>query len=262
MKSTVILLTAFLLALPVFAAEKAGEIKLVNGKVEILKEQQVVGKSAKAGSEFLTDDLIRTKRKSFAEVSFIDGSSVKIYERSRLKINGIERGKDYNADIQKGRVLFDIAKSEDVSGDFKVKTTTSIIGVKGTSFRIDVLPEFTRVTVNEGVVEVSRLDLPERSVVLNPGQSVLIRQDSEEMNVTRSQPETDIDYEEESEGPSSDRNTLAANITQPVQQPNLIISNLQESTKDIDQIYEKPQDRENLVEVLTGRARINIEFEH
>ncbi|QAR31995.1 hypothetical protein EP073_00830 [Geovibrio thiophilus] len=261
MRSTAILLTAFLLALPAFAAEKAGDIKLVNGKVEVLKEQQVVGRAAKPGTEFLTDDLIRTKRKSYAEVTFVDGSSVKIYERSRLKINGIERGKDYNADIQKGRVLFDIAKSEDVSGDFKVKTTTSIIGVKGTSFRIDVLPELTRVTVNEGVVEVSRLDVPEQSVLLNPGQSLLIRQDSDEMNVTRSQPETDIDYEDETDG-LADRSALSENRAPVIQQPNLLLTSLQDGTRDIDQIYEKPQDRENLVEALTGRARIRIDFEH
>ncbi len=261
MKSTVILLTAFLLALPVYAAEKAGEIKLVNGKVEVLKEQQVVGKAAKAGAEFLTDDLIRTKRKSYAEVSFVDGSSVKIYERSRLKINGIERNKEYNANIQKGRVLFDIAKAEDASGDFKVKTTTSIIGVKGTGFRIDVLPELTRVTVNEGVVEVSRLDMPGQTVLLNPGQSVLIRQDSEEMNVTRDQPETDIDYEDETDG-FTDRTALSETRTPLVQQPNLLLSNLQNGTRDIDQIYEKPQDRENLVNALTGKVRIHIDFEN
>lgn len=258
MRLIISIITALLLALPVFAAEKAGEVKLVNGKVEILKEQQVVGKTAKAGTEFLTDDLIRTKRKSYAEVSFVDGSSVKIYERSRLKINGIERGKDYNADISKGRVLFDIAKAEDVSGDFKVKTTTSIIGVKGTSFRIDVLPELTRVTVVEGIVEVSRLDVPEKSVLLNEGQSVLIRQDSDEMNVTRNQPETDIDYEDETDGLTG-REGLAG--SGPVQSPNLVLDGLRNGTNDIDQIYEKPQDRENLVEVLTGKARIHIDFE-
>lgn len=134
MRFSAAVLTALIFTSTAFAAEKAGEVTSIEGKVELVKQQQVMGKPAKAGSELLSDELLRTKRRASAEVSFVDGSTAQIGESSRLVIRGIERGADHNAHLQKGSVLFDIAKTDSAAGDFTVKTGTSIIGVKGTIF--------------------------------------------------------------------------------------------------------------------------------
>jgi hypothetical protein len=261
MKLTVIITAALLLTLPVFAAEKAGEIKVLNGKAELLHENEVIGKRASKGSSLAVNDLLRTKRRGYAEVALVDGSLVKVFEKTRLKINGIERGEGSNADIQKGKVHFDISKISDVSGEFTIRTTTSIIGVKGTSFLVNVMPEFTRVTVSTGTVEVARNDGGAGRVVLNKGESVTVRHADEEMNVTPA-PASEMNTEQPQEGDTDMEMAMAGAQTDVMSEmPNEIIDNMNSSVEDADDIYTQPEDRENLVEALTGSARIHIDFE-
>jgi hypothetical protein len=134
MRFSAAVLTAFIFTFSAAAAEKAGEVKSLEGKVELIKQEQVMGKPAKAGSPLMSDELLRTKRRASAEVVFVDGSTAKVGESSRLIVKGLDRNKGENAHLQKGSVLFDIAKNDSATGDFTIKTGTSIIGVKGTVF--------------------------------------------------------------------------------------------------------------------------------
>lgn len=140
---------------PCFAAEKAAEVTAAKGRVEVVHGDAVMGKRAKEGTELVVEDVLRTKRRGYAEVGFVDGTNVKVFEKSRLTINGLDRTETgINAEIQKGKVLFKVEKMEDVAGDFRVKTTNSIIGVKGTTFGIVSGGLLTIVEVYNGNVEV------------------------------------------------------------------------------------------------------------
>ncbi|MCD8553260.1 FecR family protein, partial [Seleniivibrio sp.] len=117
----------------VFASSVAGTVKTVKGAVDVVKAQAVMGKIAKEGTSLSFDDILRTKRKGYAEVNFVDGSNIKVFEKSRLLLLGSERTKDgFNAELQKGKVLFKVEKMHDVAGDFRIKTSNAVIGVKGT----------------------------------------------------------------------------------------------------------------------------------
>jgi len=154
-KKIILIISSLIFALPVFAAEKAAEVTAAKGRVEIVHGDAVMGKKAKTGAELIFKDILRTKRRGYAEVGFIDGTNVKVFEKSRLTINGLERVKDgYNAEIQKGKVLFKVEKMGDIAGDFRVKTTNSIIGVKGTTFGVVSGGLVTIVEVYNGNVEV------------------------------------------------------------------------------------------------------------
>jgi len=154
-KRLIIIILATAVAIPALALEKAAEVTASKGRVEIVHGDAVMGKRAEKGSELIFKDILRTKRRGYAEVGFIDGTNVKVFEKSRLTINGLERLTDgYNAEIQKGKVLFNVEKMEDVAGDFSVKTTNSIIGVKGTTFGVVSGGLVTIVEVYNGNVEV------------------------------------------------------------------------------------------------------------
>jgi len=153
-KKLMILVSVAAFAFNGYAAEKAAEVTEAKGRVEIVHGDAVMGKRAKKGSELIFEDILRTKRRGYAEVGFIDGTNVKVFEKSRLTINGIDRTIDgYNAEIQKGKVLFSVEKMHDVAGDFRVKTTNSVIGVKGTTFGIVTGGLVTVVEVYNGKVE-------------------------------------------------------------------------------------------------------------
>jgi hypothetical protein len=154
-KKILMILAVAVFFAPAYAKDKAGEIVKAKGRVEIVHGDAVMGKRAKAGSDLVIKDIVRTKRRGFAEVGFVDGTAVKVFEKSRLTLNGIERTTDgYNAEIQKGKVLFKVEKMADVAGDFRVKTTNSIIGVKGTTFGVVSGSLVTIVEVFNGTVEV------------------------------------------------------------------------------------------------------------
>jgi len=153
-KKLLILASVAAFAFTSYAAEKAAEVTEAKGRVEIVHGDAVMGKRAKQGSALILQDILRTKRRGYAEVGFVDGTNVKVFEKSRLTINGIDRTIDgYNAEIQKGKVLFSVEKMHDVAGDFRVKTTNSVIGVKGTTFGIVTGGLVTIVEVYNGKVE-------------------------------------------------------------------------------------------------------------
>ncbi|ADD69287.1 FecR protein [Denitrovibrio acetiphilus DSM 12809] len=160
-KKLIVIISICVLALPAAASDKAAEVTVSKGRVEIVHGDAVMGKRASEGAELVVRDILRTKRRGYAEVGFIDGTNVKIFEKSRLTINGIGRETaGFNAELQKGKVLFNVEKMVDVAGDFRVKTTNSVIGVKGTTFGVVSGGPFTIVEVYEGNVEVFQSGTP------------------------------------------------------------------------------------------------------
>ncbi len=80
-KKVIIILSVLALSVPVMAATKAAEVTESKGRVEIVHGEAVMGKRAKKGSELIVNDIVRTKRRGYAEVGFVDGSSVKVFEK-------------------------------------------------------------------------------------------------------------------------------------------------------------------------------------
>ncbi len=133
------------------AADKLGEIIKIKGRVEIIRNGQFIGKKARIGDALYKGDLVRTKRRSKAVIKLIDGSLIRLDQRSRLEIEGIDRNSGTNLNMPRGKVLFKVAKMR-AKGKFKVRTPNAIIGVKGTTFLVNVSVLQTTVMVFEGVV--------------------------------------------------------------------------------------------------------------
>lgn len=172
------------------AAVKAGTVTMTKGGVDVVKANTVMGKMARQGTDLLMDDILRTKRASYAEVNAIDGTKIKVFEKSRLVFNGVARTKDgYNAELQSGKVLFKVEKMYNVAGDFRIKTSNAVIGVKGTSFGLLRGPMGTVVELYRGSLAIAAVNnapgqinlqsptmfgTPPVPVVIAPGQGVVI----------------------------------------------------------------------------------------
>lgn len=168
------------------AAAKAGTVTLTKGGVDVVKANAVMGKMVRQGTDLMMDDILRTKRASYAEVNVTDGTKIKVFEKSRLIFNGVARTKDgYNAEVQSGKVLFKVEKMYNVAGDFRIKTSNAVIGVKGTLVGVYAASGGTVVELYSGSVlfeRASQSDLhsgmkgvaPQPVVVLAPGQGVMI----------------------------------------------------------------------------------------
>ncbi len=131
--------------------QDVGKVERYKGRVDLVKKGALRGMPVDvAGSVIGVGDLVRTKTKSYALLSFIDGSQVELKERSRLKVIAYEKSRDVR--VQRGIVKFDIKSAKGLKG-FRVMTPHAIIGVKGTTFWVYVFPGYTKVVIEEGKVE-------------------------------------------------------------------------------------------------------------
>ena len=95
-----------------------------------------------AGTAMKQGDLIRTKANSWAVLD-IDGSTVEVKQNSQMKLAELvaDKAKDSQKtllDLALGEVLIKAKKLDSEKSKFEVKTPTSIVGVRGTTFSVAV----------------------------------------------------------------------------------------------------------------------------
>ncbi|HON79116.1 MAG TPA: FecR family protein, partial [Spirochaetota bacterium] len=111
------------------------------------------------GTEFLHGDRVVTGNRSLADVVVDDATKIRVRSNTSLMISSIlghAKGRPMNLDVRigKGTVLFSFKKLG--KGDIAtVRTPTSVAGVRGTSFGVEVLEDRSvRYEVLEGKVRV------------------------------------------------------------------------------------------------------------
>ncbi len=170
-------LMAFILAIfPSFALASVGRIVKAAGQVSIVRSGTFRGIPYKElGGVLNVGDTVRTKKKSFADIKFIDGSFVHLDQSSRLKIiRYIPKG-SVELGVPNGRVIFKVTKR--VEGEFTVKTPIALIGVKGTEFEVNASMKQTVVKVFSGVVDVVNVKFPEIHELLKKGEAARVLPD-------------------------------------------------------------------------------------
>ncbi|MDI6758758.1 MAG: FecR family protein [Candidatus Omnitrophota bacterium] len=112
-------------------------------EVKIGKEKWV---AAKTGMELNQGDLIRTRKDSWALIN-LDGeaqtATVELKENGQLKMTALSENKNEQTqntllDLGLGEILIEAKKLHSEKSKFEVKTPTSIVGVRGTTFSVSV----------------------------------------------------------------------------------------------------------------------------
>ncbi len=150
-----------------------GFAEVANSVSGALPGQQPAPKQLKSPAHF--GEKVQTAAKSKANISFIDGSHVLIGENAALTIDAFvfdpKAGKESAAyTIAAGALRF--VSGSIKSDSIKIQTPTAVVAVRGTNFKLKVLPDGTTViSVNRGAVEVtSRRTFA--TATLGAGQSV------------------------------------------------------------------------------------------
>ena len=135
------------LALPVYAmAEKRNAAIIeVQGTVDIKTPSQDWS-PAKAGMVLNEGDIIRTQKDSVAVVN-MDGNgetaTVEVKQNSQVKLAELIADKSAGTestllDLALGDVMIKARKLDSEKSKFEVKTPTSVVGVRGTTFSVSV----------------------------------------------------------------------------------------------------------------------------
>jgi hypothetical protein len=117
--------------------------------------------NVKRNAEVAPGSLVKTGDSSRAELTFADGSVVRVGPGSQLKVDGAAfDGKSKEVTVQAtlvaGEAWAKVAKLVDDKAKFQVKTANAVAGVRGTVFRVNVdKDEATVVKVYNGAVAVA-----------------------------------------------------------------------------------------------------------
>lgn len=137
-------------------ARVVAAISSMKGNVKIRDANKRKYDIAYKGQMIKTGDWIKTGKKVFVAIVFLDGSNVKIQSNTEIEIKSSRiTAKELKTQmyIAEGQAWSKVSQQK--NGEFKIKTPTAVASVKGTEFDVefDDLAESTTLTVLEGEVE-------------------------------------------------------------------------------------------------------------
>jgi hypothetical protein len=156
-------------------AEVVGKFTRVEGAVDIMPGGQLPAVVAKDGSTLQKGDFVRTKSNAKAEITFNDGSVIKVAQRSRIDVSEYS-GSTRKLGLQRGKVQAIVvpAAGGTAQHTFEVRTPNAIAGVRGTAFYVYHQGNVTGVAVTQGVVHTASIAMPRQGVTLTAGMATTV----------------------------------------------------------------------------------------
>ena len=147
----------------VAGAEVVGRLTQLEGRVDLLKGGKLPAIALKVDDTVEPGDVIRTKSRSKAQITFIDNSLLTLSQEARMAIE------EFKFDPSQGKrqallkiaqglalaVVNKILKAQEP--DFVIKTQTAIMGVRGTEFGILNEPNSSTILNFQGRLQVGNI---------------------------------------------------------------------------------------------------------
>jgi len=133
------------------ASTLIGTISELHGNVKVKHNGSIKKSKVSKNTQIVAGDLIVTSRKSTAQLSLKDGSTLILVEKSTIRFNTA-----FDVEQSGGKVFYKIT-SRDVKNSLKIKTDFAIIGIKGTTFIINANKKDASVSLKEGLIGVTSI---------------------------------------------------------------------------------------------------------
>jgi hypothetical protein len=188
MRFSLFLVLSLLITKNLYAEKPCGEVTNITGKVEVLRavagqDLNRVAMKIEVPFELLCTDVLVTQAGSRAKVKMVNGL-ITLSPNSRISIAKVVKGSQtpslLNLTYGKLRTFFDGKKAEAAAKgkeanqtQFKVKTPSAVVGVRGTDFYVgyDANKEVTRQATLKGEVEVEQIK-SQSKVLVKSGEQV------------------------------------------------------------------------------------------
>lgn len=142
-------------------------IKRAKGTVTRLSPGMRDAVEVKVGDKIPKDSSILTGEKSFAMITYSDGTQVTLGPDSKLVIDKLEKTEQQFVALLTGKIKAEVRKSDKKNNESKliIKTRSAALGVRGTVFQTTYNPEskITSLVTLEGKVAMAKI--PESPVV-------------------------------------------------------------------------------------------------
>ncbi|MBW6484649.1 MAG: FecR domain-containing protein [Syntrophobacterales bacterium] len=175
--SVILSLLALLVVLPGFAqAAPVAKFTSIEGNVDVTTPGKAAVK-ANMGDPLNVGDIIRTKSKSKCEITFMDGSILRLAESSRLRVTEFSQEKEKRnatVDLFRGKV-HNIVKAVGGQSKYEVRTPTAVCGVRGTQFYTYYQSGVSGAVVTEGTVYAYSSNKPGEVRMIGVGQAMVVK---------------------------------------------------------------------------------------
>ena len=173
-KQSVLLLLLTSLAPMAWAqsAQIVASLHRLKGKVRVVQQEGGATITARDGLLLRNGDTVVTEEAANATIKFRDGSEVRLFQKTRFRIESEEKGKGKNRTfasklfMKAGSFWGNFVKRRQVA---RISTPTATIGIKGTTLRVGENNGKARVALTEGLIDVGN---EAKTVELRPGKRV------------------------------------------------------------------------------------------
>ncbi len=176
----VIALLALLLLLPLLAqAAPVGKFTSIEGAVDVTSPGKEAIK-ANLGDSLNVGDIIRTKSKSKSEVTFLDGTVLRIAESSRLRVSEFAQQQEQRTAILnlfRGKIqniVKTLAGASAEKSKYEIHTPTAVCGVRGTQFFAYHQAGVSGAVVTEGTIYAFSANKPGEVRNIGAGQAMVV----------------------------------------------------------------------------------------
>lgn len=160
--------------------EPIGHFTILSGTVDILRAGSLPALAAAPQMPLYVQDVVRTRSKSQASITFVDGNRLDVAERSRIDIREYLTREGHTRsilDLPRGKAraivtpeTTDRIRLPESGNRFEIHTPNAVAGVRGTDYIVLHQGAFTTVLVNKGTVHVHNPAMPDIHVTLLSGQ--------------------------------------------------------------------------------------------
>jgi hypothetical protein len=160
-----------------------GKIIVVRGEAVIMHMDMKRGYRAERGLPLYKGDTLVTLSDARLRLQLNDESIITMVSRTRLTINNsiFDRAKKRFVSLLKmnlGKARFWVRKIRGMSHpDYRVKTPTAVVGIRGSDFVSEVTPDFTTITAFEDtMLEVTSVQYPEKPVEVKEYYRTMVKE--------------------------------------------------------------------------------------
>ena len=157
-KSFIILIAGFIAFSFTPEQPSVGKVSFPLGNVLVLSQGETRFRKAKFNMQVVNGDTVETKKQSRCEITYHDGSVVRIDEQSIYTIEKAtisDEKKEVESNLSIGKLWANLKKLIRGKDSWKLKSPAAVVAVRGTVYRMNAgVDSSTQVLVYEGQVDV------------------------------------------------------------------------------------------------------------
>ena len=151
--TAVVLIIAFILVFLNRGRITAVTMRIIEFRGSVLLEEQGRVKTVRKNARLNSEDVVSTEAGSNVKIGLDEAKIVGLEENSRASIS--KKGRQLELVLESGTLDFEVSRPLEADETLNIKTTTMIVGIRGTAGTVSSIGDLESVEITDGVVHVT-----------------------------------------------------------------------------------------------------------